>query len=246
MKSNNIWYSYTLEPYLLEEEAFYDKKNFEWSAELEENFKVIQKEVLAFVEQNELLPYFNKSLISKPNSWNTEGLLFWGYFFKKKHSYFKNTWKVAKKIPGIVSFSISELDANSKIKPHNGDTNAIMRAHFPITVPSGLPECSFTVNGETRPWEEGKILLFNDAQIHEAQNLTNKKRLVLLIDIIRPEFLHLKYDICGKVLNGLAWQWITQMYPGIRSYPLWIKKLLWSTIRGISRTILRMNRLFWP
>lgn len=246
MEPSKIWYSYTLQPYKLKEATFYKKEDFEWSQKLEENFDVIKQEVLSFVDQNKLLPYFNKSLLSKSNSWKTEGLLFWGFFFRKKHQSFKNTWKVAKQIPGIVSFSISELDANSKIKPHNGDTNAIIRMHYPLIVPAGLPKCSFTVNGETRPWEEGKLLLFNDAQIHEAQNLTDQKRLVLLIDVIRPEFLHLKYEICSKVLNGLAWQWMTQTYPGIRKYPLWIKKALWSSVRFFARTILKLNRLFWP
>ena len=98
----------------------------------------------------------------------------------------------------------------------------------------------------TRAWEEGKVILFNDAQNHYAQNLTNQKRLVLLIDVIRPEFITFKTEICGKVLNGLAWQAITQSKPGIRNYPVGMKKILWSSIRFIARTILRINRLFWP
>jgi len=246
MRRTDIWYSYTLKPYLLDEPGFYNKQDFEWTKLLEDNFEVIKKETLAFVQNNQLKPYFNKSLLSKTNSWKTEGLLFWGYFFRKNHSPFSATWKVAKQIPGIVSFSISELDPNSNIKPHNGDTNAIIRVHFPIVVPSGLPECAFTVNGETRAWEEGKVILFNDAQIHCAQNLTDQKRLVLLIDVIRPDFLDQKIEICGKVLNGLAWQAITQSNPTIRNYPLWMKKLLWSSIRFSARTALRINRIFWP
>lgn len=246
MNRSNIWYSYTLKPYLLDEPSFYNKEDFEWAELLEDNFEIIKREALAFVQNNELKPYFNKSLLSRSNSWKTEGLLFWGYFFKKHHGSFIETWKIAKQIPGIVSFSISELDPNSKIKPHNGDTNAIIRVHLPIVVPSGLPLCAFTVNGETRAWEEGKVILFNDAQNHYAQNLTNQKRLVLLIDVIRPEFIAFKTEICGKVLNGLAWQAITQSKPGVRNYPVWTKKILWSSIRFIARTILRINRLFWP
>ncbi len=245
MKKSDIWYSYTLKPYLLDEPGFYSKEDFEWIKLLENNFEIIKKETLYFVENNQLKPYFNKDLLSKSNSWKTEGLLFWGYFFRKKHTPFKATWKIAKQIPGIISFSVSELDPNSKIKPHNGDTNSIIRVHFPIVVPSGLPKCAFTVKGETRPWEEGKALLFNDAQIHEAQNLTNQKRLVLLIDVIRPEFINRKIEICGKVLNGLAWQLITQNFPKVRNLPIWTKKILWSSVRFSARCILRVNQLFW-
>lgn len=246
MDNSAIWYSYTLKPYLLNEEGFYDEKNFVWTESLESNFTTIQAEVLKHIEEKELKPYFNKSLLSKKNGWKTDGLLFWGYFIKKNHSSFKQTWEVIKTIPGVVSCSLSVLEPNSSIKPHNGDTNAIIRVHFPLVVPEGLPNCSFTVAGETREWQEGKALLFNDAQMHSAQNLSNERRVVLLIDVLRPEFKNLKYDICSKVLNGLSWQWQTQKYPGVRKFPLWLKKLSWSSIRFVIRSMLRFNEAFRP
>lgn len=246
MDSSFIWYSYTLKPYLLEEETFYDENNFEWTKMLESNFVTIRSEVLKHIEKKELKPYFNKSLLSKKNAWKTDGLLFWGYFIKKNHTSFKQTWKIIKSIPGIVSCSLSVLEPNSSIKPHNGDTNAIIRVHFPLVVPEGLPNCSFTVAGETRAWQEGKPLLFNDAQIHSAQNLSKERRVVLLIDVLRPEFRKFKYEVCSKVLNGLSWQWQTQKYPSIRKLPLWLKKLSWSSTRAILQLALRLNEVSRP
>lgn len=247
MESNPpIWYSYTLKPYLLEEKSFYSNHNFSWIQELEKNFPAIREEIISYVSQYELDPYFNKSLVSNKNSWKTDGLLFWGYFIKKNYSHFKVSWKAIKNIPGLVSFSISVLEPNSSIKPHNGDTNAIMRVHLPIVVPEGLPNCSFTVNKNTKPWVEGEPLIFNDAQMHSAQNLSNQRRIVLLIDVIRPEFNNRKNEICAKVLNGLSWQWQTQRFPGVRKFPLVIKKLSWFLSRFLLRMVLRINRLFWP
>ena len=245
---DDIWYSYTLKPYTLknQDNGFYNRSDFEWTKDLEVHFQEIKSEITSYVTNHELKPYFNKSLLSSKNSWKTDGLLFWGFFIRKNYKHFKFSWTVIKKIPGLVSFSISVLEANSSIKVHHGDTNAIIRVHLPIVVPEGLPNCSFTVNQETRAWEEGIPLLFNDAQLHSAQNLSNRKRIVLLIDIIRPEFINQKLAICAKVLNGLSWQWQTQQYPWVRRLPLWLKKLSWSISRLIIRTTLRINKQFWP
>ncbi|MDB9963941.1 aspartyl/asparaginyl beta-hydroxylase domain-containing protein [Vicingaceae bacterium] len=245
MKKDRIWYSYTLQPYVLEEERYYDSEKFEWTKALENNSVTIQNEVLAYIEGNELKPYFNKALVSKPNQWKTDGLLFWGYFSRKNYSNFVETWSIIKSIPGLVSFSISVLEAGTVIKEHNGDTNAIIRVHLPILVPEGLPNCSFTVANETRPWQVGKTILFNDAQEHWAQNLSSGKRVVLLIDVIRPEFLHRKFEICAKVLNGLGWQWQTQWNSKFRALPMWAKKAWWAFTRWVIRNVLRVNRLFW-
>lgn len=249
MKNNApIWYSYTLKPYNLKdkEEGFYNNADYEWAEDLKKHYSSIRTEILSYVDQHELKPYFNKSLLDKQNTWKTDGLLFWGYFIRKNHQHFKTSWQAIKKIPGLVSFSISILEPQSAIKVHNGDTNAIIRVHLPLVVPEGLPNCSFTVNDETRAWKEGEPILFNDAQLHSAQNLSDQRRIVLLIDVIRPEFLNRKTEICAKVLNGLSWQWQTQQYPWVRKLPLWLKKFSWSLSRLILRTALRINQAFWP
>ncbi len=246
--SSPIWYSYTLEPYAFkdQEESFFNNDDFDWTEDLRRNYEAIRKEALFYIDQHKLKPYFNKSLLSKQNSWKTDGLLFWGYFIRKNYKHFKTSWETIKKIPGLVSFSISVLEPHSAIKEHNGDTNAIIRVHLPLIVPEGLPNCSFTVNNITRPWEEGVPLLFNDAQLHKAQNLSNQRRIVLLIDVIRPEFLNKRSEICAKVLNGLSWQWQTQRYPNVRKLPLWLKKLSWSFSRFVIRVALKINKIFWP
>ena len=243
---NKIWYSYTLKPYLLDEVKFYDAKDFEWIKLLESNYSLIKAEVLTHIANNDLKPYFNKSLLSKKNGWKTDGLMFWGYFLKNNYKSLKKSWEILKEIPGLVSISISVLEPNTSIKPHNGDTNAIIRVHFPLVVPELLPNCSFTVANETRPWKEGEALLFNDAQVHSAQNLSDKRRVVLLLDVIRPEFNDFKYEVCAKVLNGLSWQWQTQRYSKIRKFPLFLKKASWSLSRFIIRNSIRINELIRP
>lgn len=247
MSKPKLWFSYTLKPYDLKEEGFYNPKDFEWVDGVERNFESIQKEVLRFTENGSLSPYFNKALTNKNNSWKTDGILHWGFFTKRNLSQLQNSWQAVKSIPGLVSFSISQLEPGTIIKPHRGDTNAIIRVHLPIKVPEGMPNCSFTVNGETRAWQEGKTLLFNDAQLHHAQNLSQEKRIVLILDVIRPEFISQRYTICAQVLNGLKWQADTQKNPSIRKWPKALLKIRWTMIKLTYRIALRLNRIFvWP
>ena len=44
--------------------------------------------------------------------------------------------------------------------------------------------------GDARPWEEGKMVIFDDSYEHEAANLSKEmERVILLIDIWHPELV---------------------------------------------------------
>lgn len=87
---------------------------------------------------------------------------------------------------GLISPSLyfSVLQPHSRIEPHTGMTNARVIAHFPLVVPA---DCGFRVDGETREWEPGKALIFDDMQVHEAWNDSDEMRVVLIADLWRPE-----------------------------------------------------------
>jgi aspartyl/asparaginyl beta-hydroxylase (cupin superfamily) len=82
------------------------------------------------------------------------------------------------------SVYFSVLEPGSRIAPHTGITNARLIAHFPLIVPEG---CGFRVGGETRRWQPGKALVFDDMTEHEAWNDSERIRVVLIVDLWRPE-----------------------------------------------------------
>lgn len=86
----------------------------------------------------------------------------------------------------LISPSIyySVLEPGSRISPHTGLTNARLIAHFPLIVPEN---CRFRVGGETRVWSEGEALIFDDMTMHEAWNDSDRIRVVLIVDLWRPE-----------------------------------------------------------
>ena len=81
---------------------------------------------------------------------------------------------------GVVGFS--RLGPGTHIYPHSGYQGDFLRCHLGLQVPSG--DCRLTVARETRHWESGKVLVFDDRLEHEAWNNTDSSRGVLLIDFI--------------------------------------------------------------
>lgn len=75
---------------------------------------------------------------------------------------------------------ISRLIPGSIINPHHGYTNDWMRIHLGLVCD---PDCKITVGGETRTWEEGKLLAFHDGQLHSVKHSGTQERIVLSVDI---------------------------------------------------------------
>jgi aspartate beta-hydroxylase len=78
-------------------------------------------------------------------------------------------------------FSI--LDAGTRIPPHTGITNTRLTVHLPLIVP---PDCGFRVGSETREWLPGKAWAFDDTIEHEAWNLSDAPRAILIFDVWNP------------------------------------------------------------
>ena len=79
------------------------------------------------------------------------------------------------------------MSPQASIAPHYGACNLKLRCHFPLFVPE---EAYLSVAGDARPWEEGKMVVFDDAYEHEAANLSlDKERVIILIDIWHPELV---------------------------------------------------------
>lgn len=83
---------------------------------------------------------------------------------------------------GNTFFSV--LQPGVHVKAHCGPTNTRIRLHLGLHVPAGA---SMRVGTETRTWEEGKCLVFDDSWEHEAGNPSDRPRSVLLVDIWHPD-----------------------------------------------------------
>ena len=62
-------------------------------------------------------------------------------------------------------------------------TNTRLTVHLPLVVPS---DCGFRVGATTREWIPDRAWVFDDTIEHEAWNLSDTPRAILIFDIWNP------------------------------------------------------------
>lgn len=199
------------------EEPFADPEQFPWTKEFEKNSDAIYNELKQYIKKNVLEGYFITSMVSRKNSWRTISLRTWGIEQYNHQVHFPVTYSLIKKHTQIVSASFNLLEANSKIHPHSGDTNAIYRCHLGLDVPAPAPLCALKVKDEVRGWQNGKWLMFIDAFVHEAYNNAPADRYIFVVDIIRDEYISQKRKICSTVITSLFLQKRWQKYSFLKN-----------------------------
>ncbi|CAN5337983.1 hypothetical protein BH10BAC1_BH10BAC1_10440 [soil metagenome] len=228
-----IWYAYRGKPYTGDFPPFYDVRDFEWTKLIQENYPVIQKEIEEYIQQqtNLFQPYFNSTLVEKLKSWKTSNFIFWSKKVKENCSKIPKTVQLFQQIPGLTSLGISVLEADAHIKPHHGDTNAIIRCHLGLKIPAKEPTTAIKVGEITKGWTEGELLLFCDAWMHEAWNKADQPRYVLIFDVIHPHYLLQKKNICANVRSWLDLQKVYENQEFIRKSPKILKIFLRQCLR---------------
>lgn len=87
---------------------------------------------------------------------------------------------------GVLTAFFSILAPGKKLPAHRGPYNGVLRYHLGLRVPATDERCAIRVDTETRSWNEGSALVFDDTYMHEAWNLTPHWRVVLFVDFVRP------------------------------------------------------------
>ncbi|MCS6812532.1 MAG: aspartyl/asparaginyl beta-hydroxylase domain-containing protein [Cyanobacteria bacterium] len=166
---------------------FYDPSLFGFVADLETNWHLIRQELNQLHEQD-FIPWPEKYLYGQ--GWDAFGLYAFGVKLGKNCKLCPETTRLVNKIPGLVTAGFSSLTPGTHIAPHTGYDDGLLRCHMGLTVPEN---CGIRVGNETRTWQEGKCIVFDDTVEHEAWNYGDRTRVVLLLDFKAPKGL-LKRD----------------------------------------------------
>jgi hypothetical protein len=81
---------------------------------------------------------------------------------------------------------ISKLESDTVLEPHKGwgsHSNFVIRNHYGIEIPEN---CGIWVEGEKKNHIQDEWISFDDSKSHSAYNLSEKNRIVLIMDITRP------------------------------------------------------------
>jgi aspartyl/asparaginyl beta-hydroxylase (cupin superfamily) len=196
---------------------YFDPAQFDWTPAVEAATADIRAELVELLKQgtDNFRPYIqagdgdvrldaNKGLVEN-RDWSALFLCENGKTDEALIARCPATWAAVneaplKKIPGwgpTVMFSL--LKAGARIEPHTGMFNTRLVCHLPLIVPEG---CTFRVGNEIRPWQEGKLLIFDDTIEHEAWNDSNEDRVVLIFDIWRPELSAQERDEMTALLTN--------------------------------------------
>ena len=185
------------------DQVFFDTKDFPWVTELEKKAPLIIQSIAPLFENDckELQLNPEDRFQFPPKIWRGFLLCFYGMRFKKNLAMFPELRDALFNIPNMISANISVLEPHSLLLPHNGATNGFIRCHMGLRIPATLPDCGFTIADQKVSWEEGKVFMFGDMNVHSAHNDTDKRRYIIIIDVVRPQFLTMKKKICVHTIS---------------------------------------------
>lgn len=241
----DVYYFIGREWYKGSEPPFYDAKSLPGTRILREHFPAIKAEIDAFYRERagELKANFTPYAYREAG-WKTLNLH--SYFLKYPEvcARFPVTSRVVESIPGMCLAQIAVLDPHTRIKAHFGDCDALIRSHLGIHVPAGLPDLGIQVGRERRGWEEGGVFAIQIAHRHYAWNRTDEYRIVLVVDVIRPEFAHRRYEIAGKALAAISMKWFATRFPASKRMPMPLVRALHRVLGAGFRARLWAQRRF--
>lgn len=209
------------------EPVFFESTDYPSIASIEKAYPIIKAEIEKYIKGEVVIPAKNPNApqVNYADSWQNAYFMNYMWEFPKTRKLFPETYRLLKSHPDITLAGIATLESKGRLFPHCGESNAIIRCHMGLKVPADLPECGLRVKDEKRGWTEGKVICFNDSYNHEAWNNSPEKRVILLFDIMKPEYMKHRVRVCAYSLGIASVRYLCEVTKIDRSIPLWLRKL---------------------
>ena len=204
----------------------YDNNTFPWASQIEQAFPDIRAELEKLLPRKEELPNFQDiatdvKTINTDNGWKTFFLVGFGKPSPRNIALCPKTWAALQHIPGLKTAMFSIFAPHKHLKPHRGPYNGVLRLHLGLIVPSPKERVAIRVQDEVCHWQEGKVLIFDDAYEHEAWNHTEHTRVVLFVDFVKP--LRWPAAVVNAALMKLA-VFTPFIQEGMENHKVWERK----------------------
>lgn len=184
----------------LPQRQFYESAEFEWAAAFEAAAPDMLAELEAVLDQRG--PGFAPYVQTRPDrpaaanplrddpSWGAHYLWEYGEQVPDHAAQAPATLRALElpPMPVIAQRSplalYSLLRPSTHIKPHHGMLNTRLICHMPLITND---RCALRCGNETRSWQQGRLMIFDDSIEHEAWNRGDATRIIVLFEIWRPE-----------------------------------------------------------
>ncbi|XP_069846888.1 aspartyl/asparaginyl beta-hydroxylase isoform X3 [Dipodomys merriami] len=157
---------------------------------LERNWKLIRDEGLAVMDTTKSLFLPEDENLREKGDWSQFTLWQQGRKNENACKGAPKTCSLLEKFPettgcrrGQIKYSI--MHPGTHVWPHTGPTNCRLRMHLGLVIPK--EGCKIRCANETKTWEEGKVLIFDDSFEHEVWQDASSFRLIFIVDVWHPE-----------------------------------------------------------
>ncbi|XP_037135146.1 aspartyl/asparaginyl beta-hydroxylase isoform X8 [Syngnathus acus] len=157
---------------------------------LEKNWKMIRDEAMAMMDQNtgQFVP--EEENLREKGEWGQYTLWQQGKKSGTSCQAVPKTCSLLERFPeatackrGQIKFSV--MQPGTHVWPHTGPTNCRLRMHLGLVIPK--QGCTIRCTDQTREWEEGKVLIFDDSFEHEVWQDADTFRLIFIVDVWHPQ-----------------------------------------------------------
>jgi ornithine lipid ester-linked acyl 2-hydroxylase len=211
----------------------YDNALFPWTAGLEREWRIIRRELERVLMRKEDLASFQEisvdvATITRDAGWKTFLLTGYGLSSRRNIALCPETWRLVQRVPGLKTAMFSIFEPGKHLPAHRGPYNGVLRLHLGLMVPEPRENAAIRVGSHILHWQEGRVLIFDDAYEHEAWNRTGAVRVVLFVDFVKP--LRFPANLLNWVLLNVAMftpfvregydnhrKWERRFYPDPRS-----------------------------
>ena len=174
---------------LIGRQTFFDEAQVPGIAVLKRNWPIILEEAKAVIAERESIPPLGEISHDHRRIAGT----WWKSYFFKGYGYravancarCPKTAALLDQVPNVVVAFFSIFEPGTYVPSHRGVTKAMLNVHLPLMVPQEQ-RCEIRVNGETRRWQQGEFLIFDETFDHEAWNESDEPRVVLFLQVMRP------------------------------------------------------------
>lgn len=157
---------------------------------LERNWRTIRDEALAVMDQNTGLFVPEEENLREKGEWGQYTLWQQGKKVGNSCQGVPKTCSLLERYSeatgckrGQIKFSV--MHPGTHVWPHTGPTNCRLRMHLGLVIPKH--GCRIRCTDQTREWEEGKVLIFDDSFEHEVWQEADSYRLIFIVDVWHPE-----------------------------------------------------------